>query len=187
MSEKAVLISIRPEWCEKIANGQKSVEVRKTCPNLEVPFKCYIYVTNTRPFLVIGDVFRGDWFTEFTRISGYSRAEADRIWDVFNGGVMGEFVCNQIDTLRPANEPYGIYDVDDDYVLQTCLENGALWDYGHGKTLYGWHIAGLEIYGAPKKLEEFRAPELPTGLRYEADVIKRPPQSWCYVEEGHRP
>ena len=105
MSEKAVLISIRPEWCEKIANGQKSVEVRKTCPNLEVPFKCYIYVANTRPFLVIGDVFRGDWFTEFTRISGYSRAEADRIWDVFNGNVMGEFLCDQTDTLRPVNEP----------------------------------------------------------------------------------
>lgn len=187
MSEKAVLISIRPEWCEKIANGQKSVEVRKTRPNFEVPFKCYIYVTNTRPFLVIGDVFRGDWFTEFTRISGYSRAEADRIWDVFNGNVMGEFLCDQIDTFRPVNEPYGIYDVDDDYVLQTCLENGALWDYGHGKTLYGWHIAGLEIYDAPKKLEEFRVPELPTGLRYEVDVIKRPPQSWRYVEEGRRP
>ena len=26
---KAVLISIRPEWCEKIINGQKTIEVRK--------------------------------------------------------------------------------------------------------------------------------------------------------------
>ena len=57
---KAVLISIRPKWCEKIANGEKTVEVRKTKPYLETPFKCYIYCTNTRPFLVWGDVFRGD-------------------------------------------------------------------------------------------------------------------------------
>ena len=49
---KAVLISIRPKWCEKIANGEKTVDVRKTKPYLETPFKCYIYCTNTRPFLV---------------------------------------------------------------------------------------------------------------------------------------
>lgn len=40
---KAVLISIRPEWVEKIANRRKTIEVRKTKPNLETPFKCYIY------------------------------------------------------------------------------------------------------------------------------------------------
>ena len=71
---KAVLISIRPEWVEEIANRRKTIEVRKTKPNLEAPFKCYIYCTNTRPFLVWGDVFRGDWFTEFTHLSGYGRS-----------------------------------------------------------------------------------------------------------------
>ena len=40
---KAVLISIRPEWCEKIMTGQKTVEVRKTRPKMNPPFKCYIY------------------------------------------------------------------------------------------------------------------------------------------------
>ena len=40
---KAVLISIRPEWCEKIINGQKTIEVRKTRPKMDTPFKCYIY------------------------------------------------------------------------------------------------------------------------------------------------
>ena len=42
---KAVLISIRPEWVEKIANEWKTIEVRKTKPYLETPFKCYIYCT----------------------------------------------------------------------------------------------------------------------------------------------
>ena len=42
---KAVLLSIRPNWCKKIANLRKTVEIRKTAPNLEVPFKCYIYCT----------------------------------------------------------------------------------------------------------------------------------------------
>lgn len=42
---KAVLVSIRPKWCEKIVNGEKTIEVRKTRPKLETPFKCYIYET----------------------------------------------------------------------------------------------------------------------------------------------
>ena len=32
---KAVLISIRPEWCETIINGQKTIEVRKTLQILD--------------------------------------------------------------------------------------------------------------------------------------------------------
>lgn len=40
---KAVLISIRPKWCEKIISGEKTIEVRKTRPKMNPPFKCYIY------------------------------------------------------------------------------------------------------------------------------------------------
>lgn len=60
---------------------------------------------------------------------------------------------------------------------------------------YAWHIPKLEIYDTPKPLSAFK------GLcRVDADccacphynytkmdcdgrMIKRPPQSWCYVEE----
>lgn len=42
---KAVMLSIRPKWCEKIASGEKTIEVRKTKPKLDTPFKCYIYET----------------------------------------------------------------------------------------------------------------------------------------------
>ena len=196
---KAVLISIRPEWVEKIANEWKTIEVRKTKPYLETPFKCYIYCTNTRPFLVWGDVFRGDWVTEVTRLSGYGRAEADRTWDVFNGYVVGEFVCDRVETIKAATEPYGIYDVDDDFVAQTRLVDGALWDYGKGATLYGWHISDLKIYDTPKELPQFRkccgtqdcdkcqfwenTGEYAGCLTSEERRLNRAPQSWCYVEE----
>ena len=40
---KAVLISIRPMWYQKIMSGQKTIEVRKTRPKMNPPFKCYIY------------------------------------------------------------------------------------------------------------------------------------------------
>ena len=196
---KAVLISIRPKWCEKIARGKKTIEVRKTRPKLETPFKCYIYCTNIRPFLVWGEVFRGDWFTEFTRISGYSRAEADKIWDVFNGHIAGEFTCDRIYELE-TRSPGGSYYVKgedqpttNDVARKSCLTLKDMHEYLQAKVGYGWHISELKIYDTPKDLGEFERP-------YECDLctakwasecnachgngkIKRPPQSWCYVEE----
>lgn len=162
---KAVMLSIRPKWCEKIISGEKTVEVRKNRPKLDTPFKCYIYCTQS-------GVALGAWGK--------------------HGKVIGEFTCDRIDRLDPANEPYGIYDIDDDYVLQTCLENGALWDYGHGTPLYGWHISNLRIYEAPRELSEFERhyecnecdAKWATECNdcHEEGKIKRPPQSWCYVE-----
>lgn len=178
---KAVMLSIRPKWCEKIASGEKTIEVRKTRPKLKTPFKCYIYCTvETAGYdaLWVLDAPTREKYS-FMAVSAY--LETPKGANKGNSKVIGEFTCDRIDRLAPANEPYGIYDIDDDYVLQTCLENGALWDYGHGTPLYGWHISDLVIYDTPRELSEF------TGLRdtrfgtapYD---IKRAPQSWCYVE-----
>ena len=188
---KAVMLSIRPKWVEKIANGEKTIEVRKTRPNLATPFKCYIYCANIRPFLVWGDVFRGDWFTEFTRISGYSRAEADKIWDVFNGHIAGEFTCDRIYELAPLNH------APDDVEEQACLTREEIVNYLKG-TGYGWHVTGLRIYDVPRELSKFRRAcqnswycescamywENNGTCGNESLQIRRPPQSWCYVEEG---
>lgn len=45
---KSVLISIHPRWCNLIASGKKTIEVRKTYPKLPTPFICYIYCTKER-------------------------------------------------------------------------------------------------------------------------------------------
>ena len=87
---KAILMSIRPEWCDLIIRGQKTIEVRKTRPKLETPFRAYIYCTRTA-----SKEFNSD----------------DRNWDVsakVHGGwpgkmgrVIGEFTCNDIDRITP--------------------------------------------------------------------------------------
>ncbi len=41
----AVLLSVRPKWCELIASGKKTVEIRKTRPKIETPFKCVVRIT----------------------------------------------------------------------------------------------------------------------------------------------
>ena len=69
---KSVLISIRPQWIEKIASGQKTIEVRKTAPK-EVPFKAYIYCTYGNPK------------------ENYALSK--------QGKVIGEFICNNASEL----------------------------------------------------------------------------------------
>lgn len=73
---KAVLISIRPEWCRAIIEGRKTVEVRKTKPKNKTPFKCYIYCTQGNDARRL----RGSW-----------------------GKVIGEFTCDRIYELAPLN------------------------------------------------------------------------------------
>lgn len=152
---KAVMLSIRPKWCEKIANGEKTIEVRKTKPKLETPFKCYIYCT--LPKYPHEDFIA----TDYPRPQFYG-----------GGKVIGEFICDRC---------CGIVCVGFDVVNELTRED--LEAYLAGGAGYGWHISDLLIYDQPKGLDEFtRLRETKFGS--EPVTIKRPPQSWCYVEEG---
>ncbi len=167
---KSVLLSIKPKYCELIASGKKTIEVRKTKPKLDTPFKCYIYETKGR-----------------TEIPTFIDEDGHEIYQG-RGEVIGEFVCDEIVEILPDNEIYGIYDISDDEVIASCLVNGDLWDYGKGKTLYGFHISDLVIYDNPKELSEFEKPHeyIYQSYRKQNSFFKgitRPPQSWGYVEE----
>lgn len=156
---KSVLISIRPEWCEMIANGKKTVEVRKTRPKLETPFKCYIYCT----------------------VGGIKRMPKDYLTESFERGkVIGEFVCDMIIDIMISCSDQNMRGIP---FPGTGLTDREIMDYiGNGKDGFCWHISDLVIYDMPKELSEF------TGLRktkfgLEPVSLVRPPQSWCYVEE----
>lgn len=75
---KAVMLSIRPEWCQKIAAGDKTIEVRKSKPKLETPFKCYIYCTKGNVDMVPSKI----WW----------KADSTGFQHIMNGKVIGEFV-----------------------------------------------------------------------------------------------
>ena len=174
---KAVLISIRPEWCEKIVSGEKTIEVRKTRPKMTTPFKCYIYCTEGQKRLVAilkdgdenyGEIYHGK--PVFIKTSVSSVCDGKRKM------VIGEFICNNI------------YEIDPDHAIEaviseeSCVRPREIHEYLNGKTGYGWRISDLKIYDQPKELSGF------TGLRktkfgMEPVTITRPPQSWCYVEE----
>lgn len=178
---KSILISIRPKWCELIASGKKTVEVRKTRPKCDAPFKCYIYCT--KEFYRKGD--------------GYFQGK-------YCGKVIGEFVCDKIDKIDVIDHELMTYirvnQKADMFITQeTCLEIDELQKYLNNKTGYGWHISDLVIYDEPKELREFwnagKCPyESKNGCTYKyhcfragktkrcGQQIERPPQSWCYVE-----
>ena len=189
---KAVMLSIRPKWCEKIVNGEKTIEVRKTRPKLETPFKCYIYCT--LPKYPHEDFIA----TNYPMLQFYG-----------GGKVIGEFTCDRIYELE-TRSPGGSYYVKgqgqpttNDVARQSCLTLKDMHEYLQAGKGYGWHIFDLKIYDAPKKLGEFwrdclEYSELSTncwscenvcGDGDETDCntdgrlyLHRPPQSWCYVE-----
>lgn len=200
---KSVLISIRPEWVEKIASGKKTIEVRKSAPK-ELPFKAYIYCTKDRKNLLPiehGEVLQKVNFWENT----------DAYYGF--GKVIGEFICDKIDeyafhdgltefnSMGLPSRIYGSYLIFADEYKSMCLSYDEVKDYGKGKTLYGWHISDLKIYDKPKELNEFyrmcKNPCKPSNgeiLCLTTKSLKkngcdgkipltRPPQSWQYVEE----
>jgi predicted transcriptional regulator len=170
---KSVMLSIRPKWCEKITSGEKTIEVRKTKPKLETPFKCYIYCTSGRPDLNI-PISPERLMQDYLDTGSMQSLNCP----LGNGKVIGEFTCDRIYGLAPLNH------APDDVEKQACLTREEIVNYLKG-TGYGWHIVGLRIYDQPRELSEF------TGLRntrfgaapYD---IKRPPQSWCYVEKWEK-
>lgn len=178
---KAVMLSIQPKWCELIESGKKTVEVRKTKPKIDAPFKCYIYET------------QGRTETPFVDEEGH---------EIFKGRgqVICEFVCDAIfpmsiwysnpnDRLSHRECPF------------TCLTDKEIMDYlGNGVEGYGWNITDLVIYDKPKELSEFEkvcqnvtCSLCEYAVRKEGYLVncdkrlKRPPQSWCYCEEILQP
>lgn len=56
----SVIVSIHPEWWEKIKSGEKVLEIRKTIPTkVSFPFKIIWYVTGGHfidpPIVIIGN------------------------------------------------------------------------------------------------------------------------------------
>ena len=167
---KSVMLSIQPKWCELIANGKKTIEVRKTRPKLETPYKCYIYCTNSKPTIFVDEHF-----------DGYAISHKQ------NGKVIGEFVCDKIQDFSQWENDYP------SLLRHINLCAGTNGDYpflsgylGGQKKGYGWHISDLKIYDKPKELSEFKqkVKKCTNGVYYSVKKpLTRPPQSWCYVEE----
>ena len=194
---KAVMKSVSPRICEKVANGNCTILVSKTAPKCGAPFKCYIYCTSAKPYLYkeANPPFELFFDSELYKGKGYD----DRL---FSGKVIGEFICDRIDEIYQCNSGW--------VKENACISKDEFFDYlgiprgthfGYDKKAYAWHISDLKIYGKPKELSEFYRPCSYSGICYSCNrfrpngtpndkpndfcdgEITRPPQSWFYVEE----
>ena len=166
--QKAVLASLKPRWWEKITIHRKTDEIRKNAPNLQPPFKCYIYQTQEM------------W--------GFPILRALRLFDLVEkfemgkGKVVGEFVCDKVEQIDASN----ISRIERSSLVST----DEMWKYAKPKSMFdlkAWHISDLKIYDEPKPLSEFRSFNCSVywenGYPMPTHEMKRAPQSWCYVEE----
>ena len=186
---KAVLISIRPNWCKLIWSGMKTVEVRKTRPKLETPFRVYIRCTGS-----------DDRYMKKPK-KGMNKMSSK---------VIGEFTCDSVERLTHIDKPSRLsivtsdlyYKPADELLQAACLTEAVAEKYLRGGDGYGWRISDLKIYDKPKSILDFHRATDKTKLWCEKCAIggkkgtacafcygldglriRRPPQSWCYVEE----
>ena len=177
---KAILMSVHPKWCEKIFNGEKTIEVRKSRPSIPTPFTVYVYQTKHK---------------------GGKAIVSEVLNSVYSGGkVIGSFVCDQIFEIPcETTQPHWLKE-------STRLTDEQYMEYLGNKNGYGWHITEPKLFDKPRELSEFYKP---CPFNEDCDIlcpyaegeyhgdgingdvefigclnrITRPPQSWCYVEE----
>ena len=154
---KSVMLSIKPKWVDKIVKGEKTIEVRKSRPKIDTPFKCYIYCT-------------------------YGQENENYMLGK-RGKVIGDFVCDKVYLIKNQGSRFSVADeeqgVTNEIARQSCLEYDDMVGYLGNKDGYGWHISDLKIYDKPKELGNFFTH---MGKR-PSYMIERPPQSYMYVEE----
>lgn len=175
---KAVLRSIKPYWLYLILIGKKTVEIGKTFPKSEDWSKTvFLYCSkDMRSFNLI--------------------PPKDRVWMLeYLGKVACKFVCGRIDTIgkRGINNNFdycyqslNVFGNDDieveiTAIQKSCIPKVELNAYGAtSMRLFAWHISDLKIYDKPRELSEFSK----CGFGHPVP-LKRPPQSFCYVEEAY--
>lgn len=157
-SDLAVLFAIQPRHVENIFAGRKTVEVRIHPPSIVGRYRGYIYETK----------------------------EANG-----RGAVVGEF------SVRATSRHSAGFIPEDRYLADMCLTLPELRAYQRGKDFAGIHIYNVVRYDKPKDITEFRKPcreslfcESCAMWNGNAEtcgnaalILKRAPQSWCYVIE----
>ena len=207
---KAILISIKPKWVAKILNGEKTLEIRKTCPEIFKRLKpyegcdidVYIYVTNSRKHYLVNRYVGVDNTGLQDYPYGYETVSKKPVWS-YNGKVVAKFTLNMVEKIK---YHFGYYDMGEwteSYILEkSCLTSEELDNYFKASREYdgnkaskvygyGWNIENLEIFNKPKSLSQFLIPSHKVqgidkdGSDKTFTILKpldRAPQSWCFVE-----
>ena len=191
---KSILLSIRPEWVEKILNGEKTIEVRKQFPKDYVGW-VYIYCTKDYKKILFENGGYG-W-----RLNTWNKNK--NAITTNNGKVVARFWCDKVETISLPYTYFGTnkwVSCENERTLQTetideqellkksCISEEQIYKYLNFKKSpkqvgYAIHISKLEIFDEPRELSEFKfwKDKSEYGCWYENKLTKAP-QNLCYIE-----
>jgi len=169
---KSIIISVRPEYAQKILNGEKTLELRKSVPKDFVGW-VYMYVTQAKPYLLSVKWTSHNMQTNEKKSGiGYQLfKDLDLKYQflyphmsILNGKVVARWWFDEYAYYNPLYfENTGIKQLDylvlTDERIALCLDDVEINAYGNGKDLYAWHIKRLEIFDKPMELGEFLSRE----------------------------
>lgn len=177
---KSILISIRPEWVAKILNGEKTIEIRKTFPNCDLPIDVYIYCTkakNKRKFAKIIPPFVARKMEEAAKTleengcpKPYRMIVGRHCFS--DGKVVAKFRMKNCLKLHHDLSAYG-RGMRERITKASCLTDEKIEGYTKGEDFYAWAISDLEIFDEPIPLAALGA--------------ESAPQSWAYIESDREP
>lgn len=165
---KQILISIKPQWVERILSGQKTLEIRKTAPK---EWTDYLNgKTDKKPEPMVVNIYCT------------KKDNGLRYWGYHMGGrIFAKFTLNEVEKIEWDGNLENPYFYTKTKEQEELLESACIDDlepYMRGCEGHAWHISDLVIFDKPKELSEF------CTYRKPSYVLQRAPQSWCYVEEN---
>lgn len=191
---KAIMIAIKPKYCELIMNGEKTIEVRKNKALATAIQKLidkygyadiYVYCSKDKSLIYTDGI---DGKGDYVDYKYYESYKGDKN-DIGSGKVLFKFRCCALTEIKPKRPalsglPITNYNVNKNVIMQlSCLSSCELDNYLKGDAGYAIHIGNLEIFDKPKELREFYN-IVPSKLPLTRDIkyLTKAPQNFCYVE-----
>lgn len=177
---RKLMISVHPQWVQKILNGDKTIEVRPWIPKGELPLEVLIYVTKGEPYLAEEKINHDDTWEVSQTFLGYSLFDTKYELDFrdeyyvkncppLNGKVVASFILNKVEEIIMRKicgewEVYGSENGQDSLIQKSCLTQKEIFRYLKGNNGYAWHIDDLKIFEEPKELGDYGLTKAPQKM-----------------------
>ena len=137
---KGIMITIKPDFCVKIMNKEKTIELRK----------------NKVLAQAIQKLINKNGYAE---IYAYCSKNKKLIYNHLSGKVLFKFRCYNLKTIRPST-------CDDMYFKSYGLFTHQINNYLNNNIGFEIYISNLEIFNTPKSLNDFGIIKAPQNFCY---------------------
>ncbi len=178
--KKSILMAFSPYQYYLIAEGIKTIEIRKRIPkskDWDGMIFCYMREYD-KSFLRIPKELQEKYRGHFGKVGMLISCEH---CDGYPYDEHVVFPCPAYDGDDSSIDAGAGYWITSGDLDKACRTHEELIAYGKGKTLYGLHITDLLLYSNPKDWYGFLTPS-DTGGVSGNHYLSRPPYSWQYVE-----